>query len=131
MTESSYTSSTNDVHEGFKVCSLCKQELPRTQFHKSNQTKDGVRYACYPCEQKRRRERYYENEARRKGKKRKRPSVRSHKLTSRVDKRLHEGVKYLAEAYGVTQSVIIERAIQAYVVQNMPNATRIMHRRQQ
>lgn len=125
----------SEVYESgdVKKCNLCELKLPRILFHKSPQTVDGIRYACAECERRRRKDRYYKNEKRRKSQKtqRRTPSYMSTKITSRVDKNLHEGIRFLSDAFGVTQSVIIERALKAYVVQNMPQATRIMHNRRQ
>lgn len=33
-----------------KVCSVCKQELPLEDFHKSKSSKDGLSYRCAKCD---------------------------------------------------------------------------------
>lgn len=42
-----------------KQCTQCKRRLPRSEFHKQNSTKDGLRYECKKCNSKRALKAYY------------------------------------------------------------------------
>jgi len=35
-----------------KTCTVCKQELPYSEYHKSSVTKDGYGYRCKECDKK-------------------------------------------------------------------------------
>ena len=39
-----------------KVCCSCKEEKPLSAFHKDRSRKDGLRYACKSCQNKRKKE---------------------------------------------------------------------------
>jgi len=40
-----------------KVCSVCKQDLPKTEFYKDKYKSDGLSYRCRECDRKYQRER--------------------------------------------------------------------------
>ena len=42
--------------EETKVCSRCKRELPKTEFHKASRSKDGLYTYCKECNTERLRE---------------------------------------------------------------------------
>ena len=44
-----------------KKCTICKQELPETEFNKNKRTKDGLQTLCRTCSQKRSRNYYKGN----------------------------------------------------------------------
>ena len=106
----------------FKTCKVCGKNKSPDQFHKHNQTKDGLRYACIPCSKIRR----HQGRTRRNFT---RKTVKgTHDLHTRVDAQIMEGVRYIANARKATMSVVIEDALKKYVVEEMADAMRAVHR---
>ncbi len=50
--------------EKTKVCNVCKEEKPYSEYHKHKQCKDGVHATCKPCNLARSRKWYEENKER-------------------------------------------------------------------
>ena len=44
--------------DGGKLCGMCRQRKPATQFHRASSTRDGLQSRCKPCARKSARQRY-------------------------------------------------------------------------
>jgi len=38
-----------EITENIKICSVCHEHKPKTEFHKNKNTKDGLTVTCKPC----------------------------------------------------------------------------------
>lgn len=52
--------------EDLKTCSKCKEEKPRSEFHKNKSMEDGLQYRCKPCQKQAMAQYYKENSEKKK-----------------------------------------------------------------
>lgn len=102
-----------------KYCPRCDKTLPADAFYVNKDR--GRRSWCIDCEKK-----YAAARARRAGARR-RIKVGSKEIHTRVDPDVASGIKYIAKQRQVTQSVVINAALQRYIVEELADATRRAH----
>ena len=103
-------------YDATKRCPTCRQHLPRTEYHRCASRPDGLQGECKTCRATRQR--------RDLGQRRRNRPPRSgyHAATCYLPEDLRTALKLFAQREGVSQSLIMERAIRTEVQQLIAEA---------